>query len=86
MKTTMKFNVKGNEVVIDFEGSLTEFIGINKEIIRSTKETLDAIDERKEQAMTLLDYAVERVGNSYKKFIVKEKEVKDFENIIKNKK
>lgn len=86
MKTTMKINVKGVEMVIDFEGSLSEFVGVNKEIVRSIKETLDAIDERKGQLINLLDYAVERVGDSYKKFVVKEKEVKDFENIIKNEK
>ena len=86
MKTNMKFNVKGVEVSVEFEGSVRELMGINTAMVVGTKELLDLFQERGNQIFDLVDAAVERAAETSKKVIVKEKEIKDFENIINPKK
>lgn len=82
MKTNMKFNVKGVEVSVEFEGSVRELMGINTAMVVGTKEWLDLFQERGNQIFDLVDVAVDRAKQTSKRVIVAEKEVEDFNKII----
>ena len=82
MKTTLKTNVKGIEISMEFEGSVKELFSLNTSMVTATKEWLDLFEFRGNQIFDLVEAAVERSGNLEKKVYSKEKEVKHFKSII----
>lgn len=86
MKTNVKFNVKGMQIEMSFEGSVSEMAKINTAMISGTKEWLDLFEERGNQIFDLIEAAVDRSKDLSKKVILADKEVNDFNNIINPKK
>lgn len=82
MKTSVKFNVKGVEFDVKFEGSVRELAGINTAMVNGTREWLDLFAERGDQMFNMLDRAIDRVSITNKKIILAEKEDKDFRDIL----
>lgn len=86
MKTTMKFEIKGVQVEMQFEGSIKELMALNTSMVQGSKEWLDLFQSRGNQIFDLLDHAVDRSKDLSKKIILADKEVNDFNNIINPKK
>ena len=82
MKTTMKFNVKGIEMEIVFEGSIKELMGINTACVKGVEEWMDLAHRRGDELFDMINHGIERAGNIEKKIHSKEKEVKYFKSII----
>lgn len=82
MKTTLKTNIKGIELTMEFEGSIKELMALNTSMVIGTKEWLDLFESRGNQIFDLVEAAIERSGNLEKKVYSKEKEVKHFKSIV----
>ena len=86
MKTNFKMNVKGVEVVVEFEGSVREFGGLNKEIINSIKDCASLFNiENQDKIYDAMSYAINRAATIQKRIMVVNKELEDFEKAINKK-
>lgn len=83
MKTKMTFEVKGVQVNMEFEGSIKELMALNTSMVKGSKEWLGFFEEEGNRIFYLIDKAVDRSAETSKKVMLKEKEMRDFEKIIK---
>lgn len=86
MKTTLKTNIKGAEITMEFEGSIKELFALNTSMVAASKEWLDLFQERGNQIFDLINAAIDRSAETSKKVILKDKEVNDFDKIVNPKK
>ena len=82
MKTNMKFEIKGVQVSVEFEGSVRELMGINTAMVKGTQEWIDFFSKEGDHIFNMLDRAIDRSSITSKKVILAEKENKDFEAIL----
>ena len=85
MKMTAKTNIKGVSVEFTFEGSIKEMLAVNTGMVTATKEWLDLFQSEGNRMFDLLDKAVDRVTETNKRIMIKDKELKNFEKIINKK-
>ena len=85
MKTNVKFEIKGVQVEMAFEGSIKELMALNTSMVVGSKEWLKFFDEEGNHIFNLIDAAIDRAKVTSMKVKMAEKELDDLGKIINKK-